>query len=550
MTKARLGREAILIALQVRYPARNISNARLELTYAKRLSPMKSCYRGTTVLNEAPMVAVIDEVLDTSQCRAFIELARASMQRAKVSLEDESGFVEGRTGSNTWLAYDKFEAAREFGERISALVGMPLDNAEAIQVIHYGPGQKYGAHFDAYELGTEKGRRCCKYGGQRLVTCLVYLNDVEEGGGTRFPKLDVRVSPQAGRMVIFHNVDPADYSQPHPASLHGGEPVQSGEKWAMNIWFHQATMRQLFDFDTLAMSPGQPPQAWYANRAIELFEAAWQSLTVGEDAPLFSYWDTWFGPEPEALQQHRGPVVRLVDRRISNRLADKGRLPAMLMDEGLSHLAPLCFASPGEALDEMPEAQLFYVKNKVGTAGQGVRCVTSRELAKLELGELDIVQQAITAVKTHEGRKFTIRGYVLISRGQVEAWPEGIVIVHGVPYDPTSADYGVQVDHSGYVEADSKITMLSTSALPWGELFTEQYQEFVGELSPVLEDVRAACESTAYSVLGLDLLLTEDDELKLIEINAHPNFIHTPQINDAVNIPMLRGLLERALGRS
>ena len=210
---------------------------------------MKACYKGTTVLNESPMVAVMDDVLASAECQRFIELARESMQRARVSLDEDSAVVEGRTGSNAWLGYDKFAAAATFGARVSELVDIPLENAEAIQVIHYSPGQKYGAHFDAYDLGSDRGRRCCKRGGQRLVTCLIYLNDVEEGGSTRFPRLDLEIEPRAGRMVIFNNVDPGDYSRPHPASLHGGEPVQAGEKWAMNIWFHQATMSKLFEFD-------------------------------------------------------------------------------------------------------------------------------------------------------------------------------------------------------------------------------------------------------------------------------------------------------------
>ncbi len=510
-----------------------------------RAQAMKVCYKGTTVLNESPMVAVIDDVLSKSQCLQFIELARESMQRARVSLEEESGIVDGRTGSNTWLAYDKFRAAQSFGERVSALVGIPLDKAEAIQVIHYGPGQKYGAHFDAYELDTEKGQRCCKYGGQRLVTCLVYLNDVEAGGGTRFPKLDLEVSPKAGRMVIFHNVEDGDYSRPHPASLHGGEPVHAGEKWAMNIWFHQASMRELFDFAPACSGDGV--KHWYANRAVDLFEQAFSQLTSAADRPVFSYWDTWFGPEPGALQQHSGPVARLVDRRITNPLADKGLLPGLLLDEGLSHLAPLSFDSTAAALRELPDARLFFVKQRVGTAGQGVRCVTSAELKHLELGELEIVQQAVTGVRTHEGRKFTLHAYVLVSRGRVEAYPHGIVIAHGAPYDPSSADHGVQVDHSGFLQPNSRITLLSTEEMPWSEEFTTQYRELVRELSPALEAVRSACATDAYSVLSLDLLWTTGNELKLIEIKAHPNFVHTRHINQTVIVPMLNRLLQRVL---
>ena len=32
-----------------------------------------------------------------------------------------------------------------------------------------------------------------KYGGQRLFATLVYLNDVEKGGGTKFTRLNIEV---------------------------------------------------------------------------------------------------------------------------------------------------------------------------------------------------------------------------------------------------------------------------------------------------------------------------------------------------------------------
>jgi prolyl 4-hydroxylase len=36
-------------------------------------------------------------------------------------------------------------------------------------------------------------------GGQRMVTCLLYLNDVEKGGGTSFPRLDMEVRAKKGQ---------------------------------------------------------------------------------------------------------------------------------------------------------------------------------------------------------------------------------------------------------------------------------------------------------------------------------------------------------------
>ena len=79
-----------------------------------------------------------------------------------------------------------------------------------------------------------------------MVTALVYLNKVEGGGATQFPKLGITVPASPGRMVIFHNTT-EDISGPHPLSLHAGMPVEAGEKWAFNLWFRHHDTREMFD---------------------------------------------------------------------------------------------------------------------------------------------------------------------------------------------------------------------------------------------------------------------------------------------------------------
>jgi prolyl 4-hydroxylase len=131
-------------------------------------------------------------------------------------------------------------------KRVSNLVGIPVRHAESLQVVHYGETQEYKPHFDAYDMTTEKGQQRTAKGGQRLVTALMYLNEVEDGGGTIFPKLDLEVEARPGRMVIFHNVGDNDLEDltRHRHSLHGGSPVWGGQKWACNLWFRQ------FPYDT------------------------------------------------------------------------------------------------------------------------------------------------------------------------------------------------------------------------------------------------------------------------------------------------------------
>ena len=80
-------------------------------------------------------------------------------------------------------------------------------------------------------------------GGQRLVTVLAYLNDVQEGGGTEFPEMGVTINAKKGNVAVFHNTLPltptTNHSKVHPRSLHGGMPVIKGEKWMVNLWFRE-----------------------------------------------------------------------------------------------------------------------------------------------------------------------------------------------------------------------------------------------------------------------------------------------------------------------
>ena len=61
-------------------------------------------------------------------------------------------------------------------QRIAHSVSMPLSHSENLQVLWYGPGNEYGAHFDAYDVCSETGQRCTRNGGQRMITALIYLN--------------------------------------------------------------------------------------------------------------------------------------------------------------------------------------------------------------------------------------------------------------------------------------------------------------------------------------------------------------------------------------
>ena len=62
-----------------------------------------------------------------------------------------------------------------------------------------------------------------------------YLQE-NQGGHTEFNKLNIKVGPKKGRLLVFYNTE-KDSNKLHDLSMHSGNEVLSGEKWACNIWF-------------------------------------------------------------------------------------------------------------------------------------------------------------------------------------------------------------------------------------------------------------------------------------------------------------------------
>lgn len=190
-------------------------------------------------LCENPHVYTIDNFVTDEECEHFINLAKPNLQQALVS-SNQKGFVSGgRTGKNHWIHHNRDITTETVGERIAAQVGVPLKTAEQYQVIYYDKTEEYRQHYDSWDHdGSEKAKRCMRYGGQRLYTALCYLNDVEEGGHTRFTKLNINVEAKKGRLLVFENVY-KNGNKKHMLSEHAGTPVIKGEKWAFNLWFRE-----------------------------------------------------------------------------------------------------------------------------------------------------------------------------------------------------------------------------------------------------------------------------------------------------------------------
>lgn len=178
----------------------------------------------------------IPNFLSAEECDKIILMAKEKGLEQSVLYETETDEVNKivRNSTQAWLYDTENDFIKSISEKVATLTNTPIINQEALQVLNYQVGGKYDPHYDACKPGT--CGRINKNGGARYITVLIYLNDVEEGGGTYFPFLNKTVKPEKGKVVIFYNTDFSETIIKE--SMHGGNPIIKGEKWIINKWIH------------------------------------------------------------------------------------------------------------------------------------------------------------------------------------------------------------------------------------------------------------------------------------------------------------------------
>ena len=184
---------------------------------------------------EEPLIVVLGNVLSNEECDELIRLAKAkdNMQRSKIGATREVN--ELRTSSSMFLEESENEIVARVEKRISSIMNIPIEHGEGLQILKYAPGQEYKAHYDFFSSTSKAANN------NRISTLVMYLNDVEQGGETFFPKLNFSVSPQKGTAVYFEYF--YTDQKMNELTLHGGAPVITGEKWVATQWMRKQKVR-------------------------------------------------------------------------------------------------------------------------------------------------------------------------------------------------------------------------------------------------------------------------------------------------------------------
>ena len=177
---------------------------------------------------------IVRGFLDPVTCAALID--RIDAKRRPSTIADDLGVANFRTSETCDLDW-RDPVVGEVDRRIAELLGLPLAASEPLQGQRYAPSQEFKPHTDTFEPGGYDYLMHTAKSGQRTWTAMIYLNEPEDGGATRFKTISKTVQPETGKLLVWNNLLPD--GRPNPATLHQGMKVRRGTKYVLTKWFRQ-----------------------------------------------------------------------------------------------------------------------------------------------------------------------------------------------------------------------------------------------------------------------------------------------------------------------
>lgn len=202
------------------------------------------------ILSANPFICIMDEFLAAEECDAIVAHAQKKGLVTSKAAETSKGgahteiSTKNRASETVYFDIGETDIVSNLEKKIEMLTKIPIDHGEGLQVVHYHTGGYFNSHYD-FRFGDAPQ-------ATRIITLLIYLNTVEDGGETVFPHLGFGVIPQKGRALLWYNVEnlglpPSDQKgyveipdqlAASQLVLHGGKPVLKGEKWIVTKWLH------------------------------------------------------------------------------------------------------------------------------------------------------------------------------------------------------------------------------------------------------------------------------------------------------------------------
>lgn len=175
-------------------------------------------------------------------CDAVVDLIGQRLRESTTA--DAFADAKVRTSRTSDLGQLGHDLIMQLDELMGEALGIHWSYSDITQGQRYDLEQEYKAHYDYFVPGSHEYNVFCQFLGQRTWTFMIYLNDVEEGGGTRFRRLEKTIMPEKGKAVIWNNLNPDGTVNPY--TIHHGMKVRRGSKYIITKWFRERGWGPMF----------------------------------------------------------------------------------------------------------------------------------------------------------------------------------------------------------------------------------------------------------------------------------------------------------------
>jgi prolyl 4-hydroxylase len=172
--------------------------------------------------------------LSAGECAELV--ARIEAKRAPSTIADANGDSAFRTSETCHFELDD-PVTQALEAKLFNLGGIDPAHGEPLQGQRYEVGQEFKAHTDFFDPWGADFKQFCAASGQRTWTFMIYLNDVDAGGATRFKAIDKTVQPERGKLLCWNNRLPD--GTPNPDTLHHAMKVRKGRKYVITKWYRE-----------------------------------------------------------------------------------------------------------------------------------------------------------------------------------------------------------------------------------------------------------------------------------------------------------------------
>ncbi|XP_022182993.1 prolyl 4-hydroxylase subunit alpha-2-like isoform X2 [Myzus persicae] len=187
-------------------------------------------------INSEPFIKIYHDVLYDDEILKIKTASLENMRDAHIRTTGTNTALKerSRSGQVNWInEHDAVEYLDALNTRVESFTGFSAKTAEQYQVVNYGLGGHYLPHHDTFQKGTENVMF-----GNRLVTVLFYLTDVQNDGYTAFPMLDIIAPAEKGSALVWHNLNMSNGKLCYE-TLHGSCPLLKGNKLIMTRWLYE-----------------------------------------------------------------------------------------------------------------------------------------------------------------------------------------------------------------------------------------------------------------------------------------------------------------------